>query len=114
MIKFEMCDPCRAASAPSLCDGDCKNNIWYVNGKCKLDQLTYDQVYYVLQHNRSAKKDLLRVTTDPALLQLAERSRLTTDEIEDNRTPYKLVNNPARTLPFYTLYNGNLNRNFKP
>jgi len=109
-----MCDNCNTDRKTTLCTGDCSKNIWFVNGKCKLDEITYDTVYYVLQKNRSAKKDLLRITADPSLVRLAEYTNLVSDEIKDNMTPYKVINNPARTLPFYNLYGGNLNRNFKP
>ena len=113
MINFSMCDPCNPEKKKSLCDGDCSKNIWFVNGKCKLDGLTYDQVYFVLQKNPNAKSDLLRVTTDPNLLELAKRSQLIADPIEDDNIPYKMINNPKNTLPFYTLFRGNMNGSFK-
>lgn len=112
VFNFQMCDACKSYSNTSLCDGDCEKNIWFVNGKCKLDELTFDQVYFILQRNPSAKKDLLRVTTNQELIQLATYSQLIKDPIEDDMRPYRLVNNPAQTLPFYTLFKGNLNRNF--
>ena len=112
-FNFDMCDNCRSAPG-TLCDGDCADNIWFVNGKCLLDNLTYDQVYFVLQRNPNAKKDLLRVTTDRNLLELARQSRLIMDTIQDDMSPYRVINNPARTLPFYTLFRGNLNGSFKP
>lgn len=102
-----MCDPCNPGNLQTLCDGDCTNNIWYVNGQCKLDQLTYEQVYYILQHNRTAKRDLLRATSNPALVMLAHQTPLIMDEKDDNTTQ-KLINDPAKTLPFYTLFRGNL------
>ena len=104
----DMCDPCNTDRLKSLCDGDCSKNIWFVNGKCKLDQLTYDQVYYILQRNRSAKKDLLRVTTNPALVFLANQSALIMDPIEEDLRPSNLINNPKKTLPYYTLFKGRL------
>lgn len=101
MIRpFEMCDPCNPDRTKTLCDGDCSNNIWFVDGKCKLDQLSYEQVYFVLQRNPRAKADLLRATTDPNLIMLANSSKLITDEIEDNQVAYRLVN--KNTLPMYT------------
>jgi hypothetical protein len=114
MFNFEMCDPCNADKSISLCTGDCRNNIWYVDGKCKLDELTYDQVYFILQRNPNAKNDLLRITNCENLLRLARNSHLISDDIEDNLTPYRMINNPARTLPYYTLFRGDLNGNFKP
>jgi len=113
-MSINMCDPCNPDRVGTLCTGDCTNNIWFVNKKCKLDQLTYDQVYFILQRNPNAKADLLRVTNDPHLLELARNSQLIADQFQDNMTPYRVINNPARTLPFYTLFKGNLNGNFKP
>ena len=113
MANFDMCDPCNAEKKQSLCDGDCSNNIWFVSGRCKLDNLTYDQVYFVLQRNPNAKNDLLRVTTDPNLIDLANHSSLIQDPIEMDLSPYRVINNPKNTLPFYTLFKGNMNGNFK-
>ena len=107
-------DPCNPDCRQTLCTGDCSNNIWYQQGACKLDTLTYDQVYFVLERNPKAKKDLLRITNDPCLIELATNSNLIRDPIEDGESVARVINNPAQTLPFYTLFRGNMNGNFKP
>lgn len=106
-ININMCDPCRQG-VESLCTGDIANNIWYQNGKCLLDNLRYEQVEFVLQRNPNAKPDLLRVTDDPTLLQIARESSLVISDIQDNLTPYRVINNPKQTLPFYYVFRGNI------
>lgn len=107
----DMCDPCNPDRLKTLCDGDCTNNIWFVKGQCRLDQLTYEQVYYILQHNRSAKRDLLRATSNPALVYLAHQTQLIMDE-KDETVTQRLINNPSKTLPFYTLMKGRIDGGF--
>lgn len=91
----------------SLCSLDKTNNIWYVNNACRLDELTYGQVYYILVRNPDAKRDLLKITDDPALVALANQSSLMMDEKEDNAQSAARINNPKHTLPYYTLFKGN-------
>lgn len=89
----------------TVCTGDKANNIWYVNGQCRLDQLTYAQVYYILQKVPRAKEDLIRITNDPNLIRLANETKpINQDEIDDRRAE-KLIN--GNTLPFYTVLRGN-------
>lgn len=111
--KINMNDPCNPNRKKSLCDGDCVNNMWFVNGQCRLDQLLYDQVYFVLQKNPHAKRDLLRVTTDEILRWLANNTKLIQSEIQSDQRPYNVINNPKHTLPFYTLFRGNIGGNVK-
>lgn len=101
-------DPCKKPGCPSLCTGDKNNNLWWQCGKCQLDLLTYDQVEFILQRNPNAKADLIRITNDPNLLLMAQEIKLLADDIEDNLVPYRMINNPKQTLPFYTLYGGNI------
>lgn len=105
---FEMCDPCNTERLKTLCDGDTSNNVWYANKQCKLDNLTYDQVFYVLQRNETAQKDLKRITTNANLLWLAANTRLIQDPIEDDEIAAARINNPKQTLPFYYLFRGNI------
>lgn len=101
-----MCEPCNK-TLESLCTGNKVNNIWYQCGQCKLDNLTFEQVEFVLQRNPDAKKDLMRITSDPDLLELARDTKLMADPLEDNKVPYDLINNPKTTLPYYTIMRGN-------
>lgn len=91
----------------TVCTGDKSNNIWFVNGKCKLDQLTYEQVQYILSRVPQAKKDLLRITTDPKLLDLANSTKPINQEALDDAAAVKRLH--RNTLPFYTVLRGNLN-----
>lgn len=105
----------------TFCTGDTTDNIWFIPGapgypgQCRLDQLTFEQVHDVLQRVPQAKKDLLRITTDPVLVQLANETRLTNDDIEADQKSVNLINrgvaglNPGtnRTIPFYTVFRGN-------
>jgi len=90
----------------TVCTGDRTNNIWYVNGKCKLDELTYEQVWMVLLRSPDAKRDLQRITSDPVLLTLANNTQLITDEIEDDRQAAKRID--GKGLPYYQLFRGNI------
>lgn len=90
----------------TVCTGDKTDNVWYVNGQCRLDQLTYDQVHYILQKNPKAKGDLLRITNDPNLIRLANETRPINQEQLDDQRAAKLIN--GNTLPFYTVLRGNL------
>ena len=89
----------------TVCNGDTTNNVWFAGGKCKLDQLTFEQVYFVLQKNPKAKADLLRITTDPTLIQLANETRPINQDAIDDRRAEKIIN--GNTLPFYTVLRGN-------
>ena len=91
----------------TVCSGDTANNIWFVDGKCKLDQLTYEQVYAVLQRVPRAASDLQRITSDPTLLTLARETHLVSQDAKDDRRAEVLVNR-NNTLPFYTVLNGNI------
>ncbi len=96
----------------TLCTGDTSKNIWFEKGKCRLDDLTYSTVIFILTRNRNAKSDLLRITSDPCLIDIANKTRLVVPQIEDDARAAARINNPAQTLPFYTLFRGNLNRKF--
>lgn len=101
------CGPCEE-SGNSLCTGDKANNIWFECGKCTLDSLTLDQVEFILMRNPKAKKDLLRITNDETLVEMAKTVKLVVDEIEDDLVPYNRINNPKQTLPYYYVFRGNL------
>lgn len=90
----------------TVCCGDKKNNIWFVNGQCRLDQLSYEQVYRILQMNPRAKGDLIRITNDPNLIELANTTKLIQPDAADNAVAARLVNKD--TLPFYTQFKGNI------
>jgi len=93
---------------PSLCDGDLTNNEWVTEGVCLLDQMTPSQVTYVLQRNPKAREDLKRATTCQELHDLVDQVPLLDTREEEDRLQSALNNN-ANSLPFYTLFRGNLN-----
>lgn len=63
------------------CDKDRRNNVWIEGGNpetgeggiCLLDTVTDEQVIYCIERDHRARVDLVRVTSDPHLLELAER-----------------------------------------
>src|SRR5581483_10348281 len=68
---------CERPRPCTKCDQDTTDNVWLERGTpgaigiCLLDTMTEDQVITVLEHDERARKDLLRVTSDPHLLHLA-------------------------------------------
>ncbi len=100
----------------TVCTGDTQNNIWFqpgppgYPGKCKLDLLTYSDVFAVLQRVPCARVDLLRITSDACLIKLAETTPLCQDEKEANAIAEKKIN--SNTLPFYTVFRGRIDGGF--
>lgn len=68
--------------------------------------MTYEQVYEVLQRVPTAKRDLLKITDDPILIQLAETTKLKVPPQDAADQLQKKMN--SRTLPFYTVLKGNV------
>ena len=110
-------DPCAPVNpnyqvCPSKCNLDKTNNIWYVpfqegyDCKCKLDQMTYQQVVNILERVPYAARDLERITDDECLLTLAREVTLLVPEQEDDQKAMDRLN--ANSLPFYTLFHGNV------
>lgn len=121
--ELDPCNPCGAfrleddlnppetRNCCSLCQGDEKDNIFSVPrapgfpNRCILDELTFDQLYTVLLRNPNAKRDLLRITSDPLLISLANEVKLIADPLEDDKIVEKMINGKG-TLPFYTQFRG--------
>ena len=88
------------------------NNIWLEganedgsSGICLLDTIEDGQVIYVLERDELAREDLLRITTDARLLELAEVvPRLPVDEIDDRLQTE--LNRHADSIPFYSQFRG--------
>lgn len=114
------CDPCAQTADPNACatptrktycDGDTKNNVWMehvdpdASGICLLDTMTECQVIYTLERDARARQDLLRVTTDPRLLELARTvTPLATSEFADDLQ--SSINKNAESIPFFTVFKG--------
>ena len=98
----------------TLCDGDTVNNVWIerespgVVGVCQLDTLTEQQVIMVLERDDKARADLLRVTTNPRLRELAQTiQRLPTEQQDDaTQTALNRHHSPLAD-PFYAIFRGN-------
>lgn len=97
----------------TLCDRDRKNNVWVEGvvdengngGICMLDTMTEAQVISVIECDPVARADLKRVTSDPQLLELAEKvPPLPTEEPVD--TLQREVNRAADSIPFYSIFRG--------
>jgi len=76
-------------------------------GVCMLDSMCDSQIIYVIEHDEAAREDLLRVTSDPHLLELAKTiPRLpVVEEIDAEQAQYNRTNEPASN-PFYAVFRG--------
>ena len=101
-----------------MCDRDTKNNLWVERGPfpgdelrigiCLLDTMSPAQVIYVLEHDWKARKDLLRVTSDPYLLWLANNvTLLPTQELVDMEQKFLSQGYRRESIPFYGVFAGN-------
>lgn len=103
----------------TMCDryrpGD--RNVWVERGDtpgsenapgiCLLDTMTEDQVIYVLERDEVARRDLLTVTTNPDLLNLAATIvRLPTAELVDMEQKTGNRSDEAASIPFYAIFRG--------
>jgi len=110
--------PCICACPPpprprTFCDRDRKNNVWVEGvqdedgngGICMLDTMTRAQVISILECDEVARADLKRVTSDPCLLEMAEKvKRLPTEEESDREQ--RELGRAEDSIPFYTIFRG--------
>jgi hypothetical protein len=76
-------------------------------GVCLLDTLCTDQVIGILKVDERARADLIRVTSDPTLLDLAETvDRLPSVDPGDQLQKQMGANHQAETIPFYAIFRG--------
>jgi hypothetical protein len=108
------CNPPRPVSK---CDLDRTKNIWVEHGPnpgdentpgiCLLDTMQEWQVIYVLEHDPRAAKDLLRVTSDPDLIYLAQQvTLLPTAELVDMEQSTQNREGQKESYPFYGVFAG--------
>lgn len=96
----------------TVCNKDKHNNIFFVPrapgfpGRCILDEMTFEDVHRALATIPRAKQDLLRITDDPELVEMAKESRLVQSEHDDSKAATDMINKRG-TLPFYTVFKGN-------
>ena len=103
----------------TMCDlyrpGD--RNVWVERGTnpgdekrpgiCMLDTMSREQVIYSLERDEQARTDLLKVTSNPDLIELANTIvRLPTAELVDmEQTTGNRPQEPAG-IPFYAIFRG--------
>jgi hypothetical protein len=81
-------------------DADCP-------GVCMLDTMDDCQVIYTLERDDKARMDLVKVTTDPHLLELAATvPRLPAVEEADAEQAQYNRTHEAGSIPFYALFRG--------
>jgi len=95
------------------CDRDRKNNVWIeggnrdtgVGGVCLLDTTDEATVIWILERDEVARKDLVRVTSDPRLLELARTVPRLPTYNEGDDMQHRANANPAG-IPFYSAFRG--------
>lgn len=112
-------NPCGAcATEPTrltYCDRDTKDNVWVERadvspeapGICLLDTMSECQIIDVISRQDTARKDLLRVTSDPHLLYLAATvPHLGTVDEDDALQDNINRNDEPESIPFYGIFRG--------
>lgn len=109
---------CAAPVRTTKCDlyrpGD--KNVWVERadqpgntapGICLLDTMSKEQVIYSLERDDVARADLLKVTTDPELINLAQTiTRLPTQELVDMEQTTGNRPQEQAGIPFYGIFRG--------
>ena len=120
MKPFVCCcqyEPCACPQPPrpvTYCDMDRRNNVWVegvqdengTGGCCLLDVMTWNQVIGVDQTDERARADLLKVTSNPDLIHLAQTLPPLPKENEGDKLQIEM-NRQKDTIPFYALFAGN-------
>lgn len=76
-------------------------------GVCLLNTMSLAQVIYVIEHDDVARQDLLKVTSDPELINLAMTvPRLSTVQDDDKLQSDVNRNHTPASNPFYSLFRG--------
>lgn len=119
-------NPCSCQTAEPVCAPEPKatkcdlyqpgdENCWVEKGDpsargiCMLNTLNECQVVYILERDDRARADLLKVTSDPALRELALTiPKLPVVEQTDAEQVYLNRNTEPASLPFYSLFRGRL------
>ena len=104
---------CGPPRRKTKCDADTTDNLWVERadpsriGICLLDTMSEAQVIHSVERNDVARADLLRVTTDERLLEIARMTpRLPTTEQADEIQSDVNRNNTAASSPFYGIFRG--------
>lgn len=104
-MAFDPNAQCNPDKEVSLCINPVPaGNVWFIRNTCKLDQVNFEVVIRVLSHIPRARKDLLAITDDPMLIQIANSVGLVeAPQDESDRIQKRLS---RRTIPYYTLFRG--------
>lgn len=93
----------------TLCNLNTECNLFYIQqpgykGRCILDEMTFDQLITFLSRNPLAKEHLLKISSDPCLVRLANTVGLVVPIADQNLELQKKFNS---YIPYYTLFRGN-------
>lgn len=91
----------------TVCTGSTANNIFFVDGQCRLDQMTYEQVWLVLKRVPGAADHLRRITSDPKLIRMANETKTLAQDQAEEQAAHDRINKGPNSLPFYTVLRGN-------
>jgi hypothetical protein len=108
---------CVTTGSITMCDRDTKDNVWVERGPnpgdelcigiCLLDTLSEPQIIHVIERDDRARQDLLRVTSDARLLEIARTvPRLPTVEESDEQQKDINRSYTAASIPFYAIFQG--------
>jgi len=101
------CDRYVAGSKNVWVERGCSPNDVNAPGVCMLDTMSDDQIIYSLERDEQARMDLLQITTDPHLLELANTiPRLPVVEQTDVEQAELNQPNNSGSIPFYSIFRG--------
>jgi hypothetical protein len=76
-------------------------------GVCMLDTMCDAEIIYSIERDEQARVDLLQITSDPHLLELARTvPRLPTVELADAEQAQVNQPNNSGSIPFYSIFRG--------
>lgn len=106
-IAGTRCDRYVTGSKNVWVERGCSPNDVTAPGVCMLDTMTDCQIIHSLERDDVARADLLTVTSDPHLLELARTvPRLPTVEETDVEQSLLNQSNNSGSIPFYALFRG--------
>lgn len=92
---------CESEAYTTNCDGDTTDNYWVQGKVCLLDSMRLDQIVYAIERNPFARRDLARVTRNPELLDLLDKTPMLPPAENPTKTAVS-VNADA----YYTIFQG--------
>jgi len=103
-----------SATPTTYCDRDRVDNVWVeganvegAGGICLLDTMTEPQIVGVLKVDERARADLLRVTSNQDLIDLANTVEPLPQDTEEERLQATMnANDKPESIPFYAIFRG--------